>query len=88
MVVDVPDKFITALGREDLPPEWDAVPAPRSVRAVGDAWYDARKSLALLVPSALVPQALTTESNLLINATHPKVRELAIALVRLIHRPS
>ena len=46
-----------------------------TTRRVGEAWLDARRSVALLVPSALV-DARSGERNVLINPVHPSAREL------------
>jgi RES domain-containing protein len=48
-------------------PHWDAEDRSAS-QAFGDAWYDQRRSLALLVPSLAAPGL---EWNVLINQKHP-----------------
>ena len=61
--IEVPDALI--LSTPALPPKWkNDVPF---TQAFGDAWLSARKSVALVVPSALVPNDL----NCLINPAHP-----------------
>jgi RES domain-containing protein len=44
-------------------------------RQVGDAWIQDARSLALRVPSAVIP----TEQNILINPTHPKFERIRIS---------
>jgi RES domain-containing protein len=77
---EVPEADVTAL--EPLPPGWDDPPPYHdTVQAVGDAWVKAGASLALAVPSALLP----TRRNLLINPRHPgiaRVREVERAPLR------
>ena len=53
-------------------PGWDEQGHVAS-RAYGDAWYDARKAAALIVPS--VP-AMGYERNLLLNQLHPAFGEI------------
>jgi RES domain-containing protein len=71
---DLPEDRVATLGREGLPESWREAPAPRSVRRVGDRWLESGRSLALRVPSAVVP----AESNVLINPRHPAFEEVEI----------
>ena len=57
-----------------LPKNWKTYPAPRSLRAIGDAWVASGKSAVLRVPSVLVP----SESNFLLNPRHPEYINLVI----------
>ena len=56
---------------QDLP-GWDAEDRRASQR-FGDAWYDERRSLVLIVPSLAAPGL---ERNILINQRHPQFRRL------------
>ena len=67
------ERHVSDLDLEQLPANWTDAPAPKVVRALGDAWLKARRSLALRVPSAALPQ----ERNYVINPLH----EAAAALV-------
>lgn len=49
-----------------LPKNWRNDPAPSALQAIGDQWLSEGKSLALAVPSALVPY----ETNYLLNPEH------------------
>jgi len=69
---DIPDGNVATLDREELPENWRQAPAPRSVRQLGDRWLESERSLALRVPSAVVP----AESNVLINPRHPAFGEV------------
>jgi RES domain-containing protein len=53
---------------------WSDGPAAGAVRVLGDAWIDARSSLAMMVPS--VP--IRAEWNVLVNPLHPRIGELRI----------
>jgi RES domain-containing protein len=72
--VEIDADLITALDWSLLPKDWQANPVPANVQAVGDAWIASRSSLALSVPSALVPG----ECNFLLNPLHPKFSKLKI----------
>ena len=72
--VRVPHELILELRDEDLPADWRARPVSTGARAVGDAWLAQRASVALTVPSVLVPQ----ERNLLLDPAHPRFDEVHI----------
>ena len=67
-VIDVPDRWVEEL--DPLPGDWDAEPAAAGSQAVGDRWIAEQRSIALLVPSVVVP----VEQNALINPRHPRFR--------------
>ena len=56
-----------------LPKDWRADPPPFSTMAIGDEWLSTGASLALAVPSTIVP----VQSNLIINPAHEKFDALA-----------
>jgi len=72
--IHVPNDLILELRDEDLPDDWRARPVSAGARAVGDAWLAQRASVALTVPSVLVPQ----ERNLLLDPGHPRFAEVHI----------
>jgi RES domain-containing protein len=72
--VTMPDDVILELLDDDLPGDWRGRPFSPGARAVGDAWLAQRASVALSVPSVLVPQ----ERNLLLDPEHPRFGELRI----------
>jgi len=72
--VRVPHGLILELRDEDLPVDWRARPVSLGARGVGDAWLAQRASVALSVPSVLVPQ----ERNLLLDPAHPRFGEVRI----------
>ena len=59
------DTLVTTAG--PLPVGWDALPYTSVSQAVGDAWLDGARALALRVPSTVVP----TDHNVLLNPLHP-----------------
>jgi RES domain-containing protein len=70
----LPDEAIETLDRAALPSNWRESPVPRSVQAVGDAWLQSESSLALRVPSAVVP----AEENVLVHPEHPEFEAVTI----------
>jgi len=61
-----------------LPGNWRAYPAPPSTMKLGDLWAAGKASLALRVPSVIIP----AESNYLLNPAHPHFGKLAIGKAR------
>lgn len=72
--VHVPDENVAVLDREKLPQDWRDDPTPQTLRDLGDAWLRSKASLALRVPSAVVP----SEDNILIDPRHSDVGKLQI----------
>jgi len=73
--VEVDESLVADLDRSVLPKNWKKDPAPMKVQAIGDAWIKSNESVALSVPSVLVP----SESNFLINPRHPDFPKLSIS---------
>lgn len=57
-----------------LPSNWRDVPPPSSTRELGRDWIASKASLALIVPSVLVP----TENNYLVDPAHPAYAQLRL----------
>jgi RES domain-containing protein len=72
--VDVPESLVLELRDEDLPDDWRARPTSEGARRVGDGWLAAGASVALSVPSVLVP----SERNFLLDPAHPRFAEVSI----------
>ena len=68
---DVPREEIT---RNQLPDDLAGAATAARCRELGDAWLIAARSLALVVPSVIIPQ----ERNLLINPVHPLMERVQI----------
>jgi RES domain-containing protein len=71
---EVGDDDTEVLPRGLLQPGWDALEPPGETRELGSRWARSGRSLALVVPSAVVPQ----ESNILLNPAHPAFASLAV----------
>jgi RES domain-containing protein len=68
---DVP---VETLDQAKLPTDWRAYPAPTSLAALGAEWALSRRTVALLVPSAVTP----IEDNILLNPEHPDTAKVEI----------
>lgn len=76
--VDVPDELIKSVDIDELPAEWDT--ERRHAQPFGEAWFKARESVGLLVPSVVVPE----EKNLLINPEHPDFPQVRYEFFKLL----
>jgi RES domain-containing protein len=65
--VSIDEPLVTEIPVSALPRGWQAMQIPDGTRAIGDAWVKRNESVALRVPSALVPG----EWNYLLNPRHP-----------------
>jgi len=72
--VEFGEELAETLADGDLPRDWRANPPPRSTQRLGDAWAVGARSVALSVPSAVVP----AERVYLLNPRHPDFGALAI----------
>jgi RES domain-containing protein len=70
--IDVPDALVAAA--RDLPSDWADLPYGPAARRFGDRWITQGASVALLVPSVVIP----AEHNLLINPAHPALRRVRV----------
>lgn len=70
--LEIPEKGIMLLEAAALPPDWAANPTVERTALIGDEWAAASGSLALSVPSVLVPH----QRNLLINPAHKEFRSI------------
>lgn len=60
------EKHLEQLGEERLPEDWNVWPWPVSTQALGTRWLREERSVALEVPSAVVPR----QRNYLLNPRH------------------
>lgn len=74
--LSIPDAAVRRLDASDLPSDWRADPLPVSTARLGDGWAASGRSLALLVPSVIIPR----EHNLLISPAHPDFAAIAGAV--------
>jgi RES domain-containing protein len=70
---EIPDPLIER-NAEPLPKDWRAVAQPPELQKIGSAWVASRRTLALLVPSAVIPE----EDNVLLNPLHPQFGQVRI----------
>ncbi|WP_179862373.1 RES family NAD+ phosphorylase [Longibacter salinarum] len=68
------DQDLLTLSDADLPSDWREWPWPASTQEIGTFWHERRDSLALSVPSAVIP----IHRNVLLNIQHPRFANLAI----------
>ena len=55
-----------------LPENWREIPAPTETRDFGSHWFESMSSVALVVPSVVIPG----EKNVLLNPLHPDFKRL------------
>ncbi|APV50449.1 hypothetical protein BWI17_12530 [Betaproteobacteria bacterium GR16-43] len=72
--IDIPDDAVMDLAPRDLPPDWRAEVVPASTQAVGSRWQASMQSVALRVPSVIVP----SEACVLLNPEHPDTRRVTL----------
>lgn len=75
---DIPEKLIQTLSRNQLPDQWNHIPAAKSSQVYGDQWIASKKSPVLRVPSVVVPQ----EYNFVLNPLHQAFGKIDISDVQ------
>ena len=68
------DADLLRLPDSELPPDWRDWPWPASTQEIGTFWHENRNSVALSVPSAVIPM----HRNVLLNIQHPRFTDLTI----------
>ena len=58
---------------EGIPSDWNTLPFSESTQVYGDEWLQGRESVALRVPSAVIP-----DDNILLNPAHEDFKALEI----------
>ena len=72
--IEVPDALVARLRPQDLPSDWRREEPPPSTQDLGSRWQSSGRSVALVVPSVLIPQ----ESCVLLNPEHPDTRKVIV----------
>lgn len=72
---EIPEDCLIEIAAKDLPRGWRTTPPPDACSALVSNWIAEGSSLALKVPSVVVPK----EWNILINPDHPDFPKLKIA---------
>ena len=70
----LPEPLISEVTAEDLPEGWDQHPPPSRSQRVGDRWASREESVALKVPSVVVPYSY----NYLLNPAHTAFGDIEI----------
>ncbi len=73
--VGIPEECLLELDPSALTPGWNSLHDTTVSAAIGDAWLESGSSLALQVPSAVLP----LEHNVLLNVLHPDFAKMAVA---------
>ncbi len=74
----LPDNMLEEVTVKDLPENWSVFPPPDYLKKYGDDFVRKQKSLALKVPSAIMPE----DGNILINPSHPDIKLVKIETIR------
>ena len=78
IAVDIPDECVEVLPLSDLPLTWNSEAMSSASRQVGDEWVAEGRTVALKVPSAIIPN----EWNYLLNPAHPDFSKLAFGFLQ------
>lgn len=70
----LPEKLVSEVSETGLPEGWDRHPPPSQTQRMGDRWASQQDSVALRVPSVVVPYS----HNYLLNPAHPSFEEVVI----------
>ncbi len=70
--IRIPTRDVVVLPAGELPSDWRALPHPASTRQIGTEWITAERSVAMSVPSMVLPLA----RNVLINPSHSSIEEV------------
>lgn len=78
VTISLPAHEINEIPVAELPGNWNASPAPVSTKNMGSFWLRNMTSLALKIPSAVIPE----EYNILINPRHPLAEAVRVVDIR------
>lgn len=77
--VTLPDECLERLDRSRLEVGWRTIGGREPCRRIGEKWYASGRSLGLIVPSAVLPEAYDFGCfNVLVNPAHPEADRLEI----------
>lgn len=74
----LPDSSFELLMPGNLPEDWDTFPPPDRLKKFGDDFIREQKTLALKIPSSIMPE----DFNLLINPAHPDFTKVKVESIR------
>jgi RES domain-containing protein len=72
--IEIPDRLVAAVAAGDLPAGWRSREPSGATQDVGSAWQRDGRSVALAVPSVLIPE----EFCVLLNPEHPDADKVVI----------
>lgn len=72
--VSIDEALVETLGEADLPSDWRSTPPARAAQMLGDRWVGEGRSVALRVPSVLLPH----HRNVILNPAHPDFGQVGI----------
>lgn len=72
--ITIADDLVRQLSLDNCPINWQDHPPPIETQALGDQWYQEQSSVALMVPSVIVPQ----EVNIMLNVSHPGFKDIDV----------
>jgi RES domain-containing protein len=76
-IYELPDSIPThSMPLTLLPKDWAEFSDPISIQTIGENWIEKNREVALLVPSAAVPQGL--EKIVVVNPNHPDCAQLEL----------
>jgi RES domain-containing protein len=71
---ELPEAPVSEVGKDELPEGWDRHPPPSQSQQIGDQWASREESVALRVPSVVVPYSYSY----LLNPAHPAFPDIEI----------
>lgn len=74
IALDIPDEHVACIDPRELPENWDRETMTSGTQDLGSSWQKARTSVALIVPSATVPE----QCCVLVNPEHPDTRDVIV----------
>lgn len=81
--VELTNISLMRLSEKALPSNWREDPAPPETAAIGDEWLQSKSSLALAIPSVIVPREL----NYMLNPGRPDYEALARSATQISFEP-
>ena len=71
LTLEIDEKDIEVFDEKKLPRDWDVYPHSNATQLLGDSFLEAHNSVALKVPSGIIP----AENNILFNPKHPEFKK-------------
>jgi len=81
LIFRIPEDSIVEIKEEALPHNWFKYPAPRILAEMGSKWAIQESTIALKVPSSIIPSSF----NYLLNCQHPRFSEVELLSREIFH---